>query len=405
MEQACIGAVTARVIASGPLHEHLPGFIAHLQAQGFRASSIRSKLVIVAQLSRWLDRRRFTRPTVDEDHVRDFLRSRLRRYRSAAAASATTFQLLRYLRTAREACAPSVTGVVGTPSRTESAYREYLRLERGLANVTIHDYATLVRPFLLDLRGRRPRAQDVTRFVLRESARMGPGRAKLLVTALRSVLRFLHYTGRSAEDLVPSVPTVRDWRHAALPKHIPASDVRRILGSCDRRTERGRRDRALLLLLARLGLRAGEVVRLSLDDVDWVAGELLVRGKGTRLDRLPLPPDVGSALVDYLRDERASDRSRRVFLSIRAPRGAFTGPSTVSSIVHRAIERAGLEPPSSGAHLLRHSLATDLLRRGASLAEIGQLLRHRSPDTTMIYAKVDLASLRSIAQPWPGGAA
>jgi integrase/recombinase XerD len=405
MEQACIGAVTARAIASGPIRRQLAGFIAHLRAQGYTVLTLRSKLIFVAQLSRWLQRRGLALSGLDEDRVRDFLRTRRRRYRSAAAASATAFQLLRYSGAACAAQADRSTPPRDKASRTEAAYREYLRRERALANVTIDGYVGLIRPFLMEVQGVPRRAAEVTRFVLRRSRRMSPGRAKLLVTALRSLLRFLHCTGRTATDLVPCVPTVPDWRHTALPKAIRAADVRRVLRACDRRTPRGRRDHALLLLLARLGLRAGEVVRMTLDDIDWDAGELLVRGKGARLDRLPLPPDVGAALVDYLRDERALDGSRRLFLSSRAPRRGFSSSVAVSSIVRRAIERAGLEPPSRGAHLLRHSLATDLLRRGASLAEIGELLRHRSPDTTMIYAKVDLAALRSIARPWPGGVA
>ncbi len=180
--------------------------------------------------------------------------------------------------------------------------------------------------------------------------------------------------------------------------------MHRLLRACDRRTATGRCDYAVLLLLARLGLRAGEVVQMTLDDIDWDGGEVTVRGKGGRHDRLPIPDDVGEALVEYLRRDRARCTSRRVFICTKAPRRGFSSSVAVCTIVRRAIERAGLPTPTKGAHLLRHSLATDLLRRGASLAEIGELLRHRSPETTALYAKVDFASLREIAQPWPGGA-
>ena len=276
----------------------------------------------------------------------------------------------------------------------------------------VHSSSSIrVRPFLACHGNTQVRslagvgASDVTRFVVQQAQRLGPGRTKLLVTALRSLLRFLHLTGRTRTDLARCVPRVADWRHAHLPKYIPAADVQRLLRSCDLRRAAGRRDHAVLLLIARLGLRACEVVRLTLDDLDWKAGEVLVRGKGSRLDRLPLPREVGDALVTYLRDARPCGVSRHVFLCARAPRRGFSNSSTVSTIVRRAIERAGLQPPGMGAHLLRHSLATTLLRRGAPLAEIGSLLRHRSPDTTALYAKVDLASLRELALPWPGGAA
>jgi integrase/recombinase XerD len=399
-----IGADTARVIGAGPLRSIGTGFVSHLIEQGFEPCSLRSKLPVVAQLSRWMERRRLPLSRLDEARVREFLRSRRGRYRGVAAASATAFQLLRYAQGASGLSA--VVQATGCEARVrlETTYREYLRRERALAEVTIDYYAALVRPLLLDPAVRAWRAREVTRFVLRRARELNPGRAKLFVTALRSFLRFLHVTGHIATELVSAVPTVAHWRHTALPRAIAARDVRRILDSCDRRTYRGRRDLAVLLLLSRLGLRAGEVARLSLEDLDWEAGEVRVRGKGPRLDRLPMPHDVGAALARYLRDRNASDGTRQVFVCSRAPRRAFRGPVAVSCLVHRAIVRAGLDPPNHGAHLLRHSLATDLLRRGATLGEIGDLLRHRSPDTTMIYAKVDLAALRGLARRWPGGA-
>ncbi|WP_292502587.1 site-specific integrase [Mesorhizobium sp.] len=223
-----------------------------------------------------------------------------------------------------------------------------------------------------------------------------------MVTALRSFLRFLQQRGLLATDLAVAVPGIAGWRLAHLPKALPAEQVERLLASCDRRTPAGRRDYAVLMLLARLGLRGGEVSALTLDDLDWDCGEIVVHGKGQRLARLPLPADVGAALVDYLRQDRPACSTRRVFIRIKAPRRSFVSPSTICCIVHRALKRAGLTPAFKGAHLLRHALATDLLRRGASLVEIGQLLRHSQPNTTQIYAKVDIAALRAIALPWPG---
>lgn len=404
MEQACISATTARVIASGPLRPVGSGFLSHLRTQGFNPATLRSKSTYVAELGQWLARHDLGLEALSDARIREFLRVRRSRRRGAAAAAAACFQLLRYAQSAKLLNGTEAAHATNDVPRIALAYRDYLRRERGLADVTCDNYIGMLVDTLVD--GPLPvrDGRGVIRFVVRQTRDLGVGRAKLLITALRSFLRFLHCTGRSPVDLAPSVPTVPDWRDTRLPRAIGARDVRRIVCACDTRTARGRRDRAVLLLLARLGLRAGEVVHMTLEDIDWHAGELVVRGKGSRLDRLPLPADVGSALVAYLRDRHAVDGSRRMFLTNRAPRRPFTTSATVSTIVARAIQRAGLQPPSRGAHLLRHSLATDLLRRGASLSEIGELLRHRGPDTTMIYAKVDLAALRDLARPWPGGA-
>ena len=352
-----LGSETARRLSAGPVAQHVDGFVAALRAQGFDAASIRLKLTFVAQLGRWLMRRKLPLTALDEVRVREFLHSRRRRYRSAAAAAATTRHLLRYL------CAVAV--VSHRPAmpprhptaRVEAAYVEYLRRERGLADVTIVNYVNLVRPFLAGHGSTQARslarvdARDVTRFVVQQAGRLGPGRTKLLVTALRSLLRFLHLTARTRTELARCVPRVADWRHARLPKYIPSADVQRLIHSCNLRRPAGRRDYAVLLLIARLGLRACEVVRLTLDDLDWKAGEVLVRGKGSRLDRLPLPQEVGDALVAYLRDARPHGVSRHVFLCARAPRRGLSNSSTVSTIVRRALERAGLQPPSRGARL------------------------------------------------------
>jgi len=227
-----------------------------------------------------------------------------------------------------------------------------------------------------------------------------------MVTALRSFFRFLFRHGEIERDLAGGVPTVPAWRHAELPRYLEGDDVERVVQACNRSTSVGRRDYASLLLLARLGLRASEVIALELDDIDWRAGVLTVRGKGRYHDRLPLPHDVGEAIAAYLRQDRPHCTTRRVFIRNKPPHRSFGHPSSISTIVCRALRRAGLQPDLKGAHLLRHSLATGMLRRGASMAEIGQVLRHRVPNTTEIYAKVDMQGLRSLALPWPmkGGA-
>jgi site-specific recombinase XerD len=225
----------------------------------------------------------------------------------------------------------------------------------------------------------------------------------LTVTALRSFLVFLHVDGVIERSLAFAVPSVAGWRLAGLPKGLEPDEVRRLLSACDRRTRNGRRDFAILTVLVRLGLRASEVVALRLDDLDWQAGEILVRGKGNRAERLPLPTDVGDAIAMYLRHSRPADADgRAVFVRIRAPHRALSG-SGVAQVVAAAAQRVGLG--QIFAHRLRHTAATQMLRAGASLQEIGQILRHRSTLTTAIYAKVDRKALRTVARRWPGDAA
>jgi len=227
----------------------------------------------------------------------------------------------------------------------------------------------------------------------------------MICWTLRSLLRYLRYRGQISTDLASSVPTVRSSRLASLPSYLHPKEIRRVLAACDRGSPIGRRDYAILLLLARLGLRANEIRLLTLEDIDWESGRLNVQGKGRRAGSMPLPTEVGAAMADYLRHGRPRSDSRHVFLRHMAPHSGFMTSRAVSNVVDSALARAGIEGLARrGAHLFRHSLATQLLRAGASLTEIGQVLRHQNPDTTRIYAKVDLGSLRAIALRWPGGA-
>lgn len=253
------------------------------------------------------------------------------------------------------------------------------------------------------LRLGRLAAKDINGFVLRERAVFSPKRVQLTTSALRSFLGFLYLRGQLTAPLAASVPTVATWRLSELPQFLEPEQVQQILQSCDRNSPCGRRDYAALLLLARLGLRAGEVVHLCLEDINWACGEVFIRGKSSREERLPLPPDVGRALAVYLQKDRPACFSRRVFIRMKAPHVGFSTSVAICDIVRRALRRAHLQPARKGAHLLRHSLATQMLRGGASLTQIGQILRHQLPQTTEIYAKVDLTALRAIAQPWSGG--
>jgi site-specific recombinase XerD len=396
---------------AGPLGEYIEGFEALLGARGYARSTEKQKLRVVAGFSRWLDRGRLEIGDVDERRGVEFLRARRRRGRAHRGDGPTLRTLLEHLRQLSVIPAPTPAVDPTELSRVEQTCGVYLTQERGLSRATVINYLREIRRFLfwrfavgaicLD----EIHLTDVTRFVSRHAHVLSPGRVKLMLTALRSFFRLLRLRGETTVDLASSVLSVADWRLARVPQWIPAAQVKQILRHCDRQTLVGQRDYTIVLLLARLGLRAGEVVGMTLDDIDWDAGDLVVRGKGGRQERMPLPRDVGTALATYVRHGRPACASRRVFICAKAPRRGFTSSVAVCTIVRRALRRAGLHPPSQGAHLFRHSLATEMLRRGASLAEIGEILRHRHPDTTAIYAKVDIGALRAVAPPWPGGAA
>jgi len=412
MMNTCQGAATApdERSCTGPLASHVDGFSALLARQGYAATTVQSKFDVLADLSRWLERRRLPLTALDDRRLRQFQATRRRRGDTRRGDPATGQQLLRYLRD-REDVAAEVQKIDGTPvACLTREFEEFLRFERGLTRSTVISYLPIVRRFLTERFGRRAlrlaelKPQDLHRFIIRQVQRVSRVHGKMIVTALRSFLRFLLQRGAIHTGLACTLPVVANWRLSNLPRTLPREQVEKLLASCDRSSATGKRDYAILLLLARLGLRGGEVVAMTLDDLDWEQGEIVVRGKGQRLERLPLPEEVGAALACYLCDVRPACATRRVFIRMNAPQQGLAGPVAICCIVRRALRRAGLNPAFKGAHLLRHSLATDLLRHGASLEEIGQLLRHRQPTTTQIYAKVDIAALRGIALPWPGGA-
>jgi site-specific recombinase XerD len=411
MQQHFVEPATDRSLHAGPFAEHVDGFVKTLSSTGYKNASIEGKVYVLAQFGQWLERRRFSIRNINDRHVREFIYWRRRRYQSYPAVNKTLVQLLDYLR--RISVIPPIVLPVkrGKAAIIKEQYATYLREERGLAPGSLVNHLMVVDRFIIDRFGKGPvrfnqlKADHVTRFVIQNAHKKSPSHAKIIVSSLRSFLRFLFLRAETTTDLSPSVLRVANWRLAKLPKFITDEDVHRLLRACDQQSATGRRDYAILLVLARLGLRAGEVVRMTIDDLDWEAGELIVHSKGGRQDRLPIPNDVGRALVEYLRRDRPCCSSRRMFICTMAPNRGFAGPGAISAIVRYAIARAGLKTPTKGAHMLRHSLATGLLCRGASLEEIGNLLRHRNPNTTVLYAKVDLGSLREAAQPWPGGVA
>jgi len=396
---------------AGPLSTHIPAVAQWARDQGYALVSRYRHVLLAACFSRWLGQRAITIRRVSDEHLARYLRARARGvqiHRGDSAALRHFLDFLRHDGVIRSKKIPS--GPQSPADRKAHAFETYLRDERRLAEATITYYVTFVREFLADRFGRGHvtlaclSAGDVVRFVQRRASRLHVKRAKQLTTALRAFLHYGRYQGAITEDLVAAVPSVANWSMPSVPRAIPAESVRQLLASINRQTARGRRDYAILLLLARLGLRASEVAFLELDDLNWEGGQVTVRGKRGARAALPLPADVGAAIAAYRRHGRPRSSSRRVFLRAHAPSCGFAGPSAIACVVRDALERASVKAPTRGAHQFRHGLATQMLRRGASLTEIGEVLRHRSPETTTIYAKVDLDALRTLALPWPGGA-
>lgn len=349
MEQLVANAAEQRLRA-GPLGPHLDGFAQQLREQGYASWGVRDRVRVVARLGRWLERNGRTVDELSEARIERFLRRNGRRGSGRRGDVATLRQLLSFLR-ARGVVRSSEAVVVRTERDViEDAFVHYLSQERALQASTQQSYLRWVRRFLDARFGRcrtdwgRIEVQDVTDFV-RRYAETTASRlyAKLMVTALRSFFRFLHVQGHVTNNLAAAVPTVASWRLSDIPRSLESDQVERLLRGCDRSTAVGRRNRALLLLLARLGLRAGEVVRLTLEDINWEVGVLIIRGKGAREDQLPLPRDVGQALAAYLRQARPSCPTRRVFVRLRAPLRGFASSVAISTIVRRALERAGIE--------------------------------------------------------------
>jgi site-specific recombinase XerD len=408
LEEFFVVSAAAERLRSCFFGAHLDGLCSSLRALGYPRLTIRAKLCSIARLGDWMTKKRLGVIDLDEPRVDDFLVVERRRGRRRRGGRVTLLHLLAYLRDAEVVPMPRPVRDDSFGTAVIARYEEHLRRERGLATSTITRYRRFVREFVAErlddpkARAIALGADEVRAFLLKRVPRMRPKCAQLMAAALRSFLRFLFVRGETRGDLALAIPMVRQERLVSVPRHLPAEDVERLLAACDLSSITGRRDHALLLLLARLGLRAGEIIALQLGDVRWREGEIVVRGKGQVHDRLPLLPDVGEALAIYIQKDRPAGASRHVFICRKAPHRGFSHPSSVTTIVMRALGRAGLTPPTRGAHLLRHSLATTMMRRGASFAEIGQVLRHRSPNTTEIYAKVDLAALADVARPWPG---
>ncbi|MGA8744462.1 MAG: tyrosine-type recombinase/integrase [Solirubrobacterales bacterium] len=381
----------------GRLGPFVEGYRIRLLELGYTPGTVRGMLKVLGQLGRWMDDENVEPGQLDLAAVEAFLAARRAGEDRRVASLGELRQLLAHLRevgvmvSAEEPREP-------TPlERLIADYREWMVDERGLASATVLRYEKLARRFL----GERVAAEgergvgnltgaEVSAFLVGECTRVSLGAAKGRVAELRSLLRFLHLRGMTELALADSVPSPAGWRETSVPQTISRENVERLLGCCDRTRLDGMRNFAILTLLARLGLRSIEVARLELDDLDWRRGETLVRGKARRQDRLPLPGDVGEALADYL-SLRSPHKARQVFLTLRAPTRPIRA-ELVGDVVRRACDQAGV--PQVGAHRLRHALASELLREGASLIDISQVLRHRDLATTAVYAKIDLGRLR-----------
>lgn len=394
----------------GPLDSVVPAYAALLSDQGYTKQSAHLQIRFLADLNQWLHRQRLQVSDLTEPTLDRYLQSRHQRFRPRRDDNSILRKLLQLLHTQGLLPKEAPPSLDNPRQRVEHDFDRYLAEERGLSMSTRINYRFFIQRFLSAQFDAKPvrfaelHARDVIRFIRIQAPRLNPKRAGLMVAALRSFFRYLRHRGDISIDLAACVPGIANWQFSSLPKFLQPHQVQQVLSQCNRRTAQGRRNYAILLLLARLGLRACEIVGLTLDDIHWQAGEIIIRGKGNRATRLPLPPDVGQAIAAYLKKDRPACSTRHVFIRMRAPRLGFANSEAISTIVARFLKKAGIDVPHTGAHLFRHTLATRMLCQGASLVDIALLLRHRSLNTTILYAKVDMMALRALAQPWPGGA-
>ena len=392
------------IAIDGPLSSYAAGFHAELLARGYCGRTAGRQVMLLGQLSGWMQTTGLAAGSLTPPQVAAFLDFRRAQGATYLLSTQAAVPLLGYLR--KLGVVPTPTPVVpeGPVEQLVAGYRQYLAVERGLAPYTVAIYGTHARMLLAELLGgtnrelAAVRPQAVTGFVVAQVTCRQLSGARLLLNAIRGLCRYLHLEGLTPVDLSAAVPSVRG-PVTCLPRGLDPEVVTTVLDGIDRTRDAGRRDYAIIVLLVRLGLRAGEVARLRLDDLDWHAGQIVITGKGQRSERLPLPVDVGEAVVAYLQSGRPTSSNRHVFLTRCAPTRGLTGPA-VAAVVNAAFVRQGL--PVVGSHRLRHTAATGMLRGGASLAEVSQVLRHNSAASSALYAKVDYDALRVLAQPWPG---
>jgi len=397
------------------LGDRIEPFLKQLRDAGYAERTLRKKRTVTRAFTRWVKRKRIATADLNAGHMAAFVARSPRRRKTHVKFELAVLRLFfGYLRAEAGLPCPPPQEHTSFAGGLLQRYEDYLRQDRGLAENSVHVYVPFIRDFLVSrfaptgcIAPQSFDALTIRDFVLGQTGNRSAEYVRLLATALRSFFRFLFLSGQIPRDLAPSVPRVCKYRQSAPPAFLSPEEVTRVLAAPDRSTPTGRRDYAILLLLARLGLRAGEIVSLELDDIRWHTAEIVVHGKGRIVEQLPLLRDIGEALAAYLQQDRSVSASRRIFLRIWAPRIGLTGPAAVGHIVRLALARAGIRRSGRGAaHLFRHGLATKMIRHGASLPEISEVLRHRSQMTTSLYTQVDFESLRTVAQPWPatGGA-
>ena len=401
----------SRLRVGGVLAPYFEPYAEYLADRGYSQVSYWKKTFLISEFSKWLGEERVAVGEITAEHAAAFLCDRAKHHILKRGDTTSLSGITSWLRDEGviESGGNASIGLSGIEAILQE-YAGWLREQRGLAPSTIENYTGYIRRFLTSICGTdEPRlagisASQVTDYIRHNAPRDRTfSQAKNIVTSLRSFFRFARYRDYIQTDLAAVVPGVAGWSMASIPRAMPADGVRRLLAESKTwHTPAGLRNRAILLLLARLGLRAREIVRLELDDIDWSQGWLRVHGKGRQERPMPMPHDVGEAVASYLKEGRPESTCRRVFLRSRAPFDGLKTQSDICQVVHRAIDRAGIEVKVTGSHQLRHALAVDMLRQGLSLTEIGQMLRHRSPEATRRYAKVDLDGLRAVALPWPG---
>lgn len=386
---------------------YLADFIAWLESQGYRRVTIERLVQGVGKFAAWaktqgLTVEKFDRIALSKLHCHLAQRKSLRYPSGDYSCIYRSARIFVSFLEGR-----GVVGLGGQRAEEQAPvllqeFNNWMRVQRGTLDSTLAGYRLPITELLQDL-GSEPKAftaKGLREFLVQKVKQISPGKTKNLTKALRMFLRFLIARGDCAVGLEHAIPTVARWHLSALPKYLPPDDVERLINSCDQAQLLRARDRAMLLLIARLGLRAGEVTALKFGDIDWLEGTLIVSGKSRRQSRLPLPQEVGDAILHYLQQARPTVMSEHIFITTLAPFVPIT-PQVVGAAVVRALRRTGITAPSQGSHLLRHSVATSLLQDGISLPAIGALLRHASIDTTTVYAKVDFALLREVALPWP----
>ena len=391
-------------------HSHIALFLAKLRAAGYSERTLKKKRSVADAFIKWSQRNGSELHQLNEDCITAFLgRSPERHIARERFEKSALRLLLAYLRRDAGVPGPLPPPCPSPVDELVCRYVDYLRKDRGLTENSILVYVPFVRDLLRDqvssagdLSVKAFDAATIRSFLLSHVRERSGEYRRLLATSLRSFFRFLFLRGDLPVDFSLSVPTVRKCQKPGVPAFLSPEEIDQVLAATDQSTTTGRRDYAILLLLARLGLRAGEIVTLELNDIRWRIGEIVIRGKGRVIESLPLPADVGAALAQYLREDRSIREGRRVFRRVYAPPVGLTGPAAVGHIVRLSLTRAGVQRSGRGAaHLFRHGLGTQMIRKGASLAEISQVLRHRSLNTTAIYAQVSFEALRTVARPWP----